>query len=51
MDEAIGWAKRLPFEAGGEPNAVGEIEIRQMFELEELGQSRREPEKDLERQT
>ena len=37
MDEAIGWAKRLPFEAGGEPEAEGEMELRQVFELEELG--------------
>ena len=37
MDEAIEWAKRLPFEAGGEPGAVGEIEIRRVFEPEELG--------------
>ena len=36
MDEAIEWAKRLPFEAGGEPEAEGEIEIRQLFELEKL---------------
>jgi hypothetical protein len=27
----------FPFEAGGEPEAEGEIEIRQLFELEELG--------------
>jgi hypothetical protein len=33
MEEAIEWAKRLPFEAGGEPEAEGEIEIRQLFEL------------------
>jgi hypothetical protein len=39
MDEAIEWAKRLPFEAGGEPEAEGEIEIRQLFELEEFGDS------------
>jgi hypothetical protein len=39
MDEAIEWAKRLPFEAGGEPGAEGEIEIRQLFELEEFGES------------
>jgi len=39
MDEAIEWAKRLPFEAGGEPDAVGEIEIRQVFEMEEFGES------------
>jgi hypothetical protein len=32
MDEAIEWAKRLPFEAGGEPGVEGEIEIRQLFE-------------------
>ena len=38
MEEAIDWAKRLPFEAGGEPEAEGEIEIRQLFELEELGE-------------
>jgi hypothetical protein len=37
MDEAIQWAKQLPFEAGGEPEAEGEIEIRQVFELDELG--------------
>ena len=39
MDEAIEWAKRLPFEAGGEPDAVGEIEIRRLFEAEELGET------------
>ena len=39
MDEAIEWAKRLPFEAGGEPDAVGEVEIRRLFDAEELGQS------------
>jgi hypothetical protein len=38
MEEAIEWAKRLPFEAGGEPEAEGEIEIRQLFELEEFGE-------------
>jgi hypothetical protein len=37
MDEAIEWAKRLPFEAGGEPEAEGEIEIRRLFELDEFG--------------
>jgi len=36
MDEAIEWAKRLPFEAGGEPEAEGEIEIRRLFEMEEF---------------
>lgn len=39
IDEAIEWAQRLPFEAGGEPEAEGEIEIRQLFELEEFGQT------------
>jgi hypothetical protein len=39
MDEAIEWAKRLPFEAGSEPEAEGEIELRQLFELEEFGES------------
>jgi len=39
MDEAIDWAKRLPFEAGGEPEAEGEIEIRQLFEMEEFDQT------------
>jgi hypothetical protein len=37
MHEAIEWAKRLPFEAGGEPGVEGEIEIRQLFEPEEFG--------------
>jgi hypothetical protein len=37
MDEAIEWAKRVPFEAGGEPEAEVEIEIRQLFEPDELG--------------
>jgi hypothetical protein len=39
MDEAIEWAKRVPFEAGGEYGDEGEIEIRQIFELEEFGDS------------
>ena len=39
MDEAIEWAKRVPFEAlsriyPGEYGATGEVEIRQVFELE-----------------
>jgi hypothetical protein len=37
MEEAIEWAKRVPFEAAGEPDAEVEIEIRQLFEQEELG--------------
>ena len=39
MDEAVDWAKRVPFEAlariyPGEYGAEGEVEIRQVFELE-----------------
>ncbi len=39
MDEAVDWAKRVPFEAlariyPGEYGAEGEIEIRQVFDLE-----------------
>ena len=39
MDEAVGWAMRVPFEAlariyPGEYGAQGEVEIRQVFELE-----------------
>ena len=37
MDEAIEWAKRVPFEAGGEPDAEVEVEIRQLFEPDDLG--------------
>ena len=39
MDEAVAWAKRFPFEMfariyPGEYGATGEVEIRQVFELE-----------------
>ena len=39
MDEAVEWAKRVPFEAlsriyPGEYGAMGEVEIRQVFEVE-----------------
>ena len=39
IDEAVEWAKRVPFEAlsriyPGEYGAEGEIEIRQLFELD-----------------
>jgi hypothetical protein len=39
MDDAVGWARRAPFEAlarvyPGEYGAQGEIELRQVFELE-----------------
>jgi hypothetical protein len=55
MDEAVEWAKRLPVEAAEhESGQESEIEIRQIFELEELGESpeidrARELEKDLEK--
>jgi hypothetical protein len=40
MDEAIEWAKRLPVEAAEhEGGQQSEIEIRQIFELEEFGES------------
>jgi hypothetical protein len=39
MDEAVEWGKRVPFEAlariyPGEYGATGEVEIREVFELE-----------------
>jgi hypothetical protein len=39
MDDATEWARRVPFEAGGEPDAEVEIEIRQLFDPEEFGES------------
>jgi hypothetical protein len=41
MDEAVEWAERLPFEAlariyPGEYGAQGEVELRQVFEMERL---------------
>ncbi len=40
MDEAVEWAKRLPVEAAEhESGQESEIEIRRIFELEELGGS------------
>jgi hypothetical protein len=40
MDEAVEWAKRVPVEAAKhEYGQEGEIEIRQLFELEEFGES------------
>ena len=44
MAEAIEWAKQVPFETGGahgydrESGPEGEIEIRQLFELDEFGE-------------
>jgi hypothetical protein len=55
MDEAVEWAKRVPVEAAEhEYGQEGEIEIRQIFELEEFGESpaidrARELEKELEK--
>jgi hypothetical protein len=40
MDEAVQWAKRVPVEAAEhESGQESEIEIRQVFELEEFGES------------
>jgi hypothetical protein len=40
MDEAIEWAKRVPVEAAEHDyGQESEIEIRQVFELEEFGES------------
>ena len=44
MEEAVEWAKRAPFETlariyPGEYGATGEIEIRRVFELEDLDAS------------
>ena len=44
LDEAVEWANRVPFEAlariyPGEYGAEGEVEIRQVFEMEPLGAS------------
>jgi hypothetical protein len=52
MAEAVEWASRVPMDAGGEYEGVPEIEVRQIFELDEFGESpaverARELEKDL----
>jgi hypothetical protein len=40
LDEAIEWAKRAPMDVGGEEfPGDPELEIRQIFELDELGES------------
>ena len=36
MDEAIEWAKRIPFDANNSPNGA-EVEIRPVFEAEDFG--------------
>ena len=38
MDEAIEWAKRIPFDADAE-TFPAEVEIRQLYELDEFGES------------
>jgi hypothetical protein len=38
-EEAIEWAKRVPFDADGEYGSEGEIELRQIFEMEDFGPS------------
>jgi hypothetical protein len=36
QDEAIGWARRVPFEAGGASSENGRIEVRQIQELDDF---------------
>jgi len=38
-EEAIEWAKRVPFEPGLQPGGEAEIEIRPFFELADFGKS------------
>ena len=38
-DEAIEWAKRIPFDEGSGLDGAAEVEIRQLFELDEFGES------------
>ena len=38
-EEAVEWAKRIPFEADEQYGSESEIEIRQLFELEDFGES------------
>ena len=39
MDEAVEWAKRIPFDNGAKYGQVPEVEIRQLYELDEFGES------------
>ena len=43
IDEAVEWAKRIPFDAGAEYGQEewlpAEVEIRQLYELDEFGES------------
>lgn len=38
-DEAIEWAKRIPFDPNVHMGGEGEIELRQIFEMEDFGPS------------
>ncbi len=38
-EEAIDWAKRVPFDPDVHMGGEGEIELRQVFELEDFGES------------
>jgi hypothetical protein len=38
--EAIEWAKRVPYEPGGHMDGEGEILLRQMFDIEDFGDSK-----------
>jgi hypothetical protein len=38
-EEAIEWAKRVPFDPDVHMGGEGEIEVRQVFELEDFGES------------
>ncbi len=38
-DEAVAWAKRIPFIADPATYGEGEVEIRQVFELDDFGKS------------
>ena len=38
--EAIEWAKRVPYESGGHMDGEGEIELRQLFELDDFGDNK-----------
>jgi hypothetical protein len=39
-EEAIEWAKRIPFDPDVHMGGEGEIELRQVFELEDFGESK-----------
>ena len=39
IDEAVEWVKRIPNDPSGEYGQDAEVEIRQLFELEDFGES------------